>query len=122
MLYVPSLGGQFVMDDFDYVAENVAVTRGAPLASYFFDRDTTAKRPDFRWQSYRPVRTVAFRALAATFGARPLPFKVANLTLYALGIVLVAFLALRLCADVAAALAATAWWACMPVHVEPVLY
>jgi Flp pilus assembly protein TadD len=122
LLYVPALGGAFVMDDFDYVAENVAVTGGVPIARYFVDRDTTAKRADFRWQSYRPVRTVGFRVLAAMFGVRPLPFKLANLTLYALGIVLVSLLARRLVGDVTAALVATAWWAFMAVHVEPVLY
>jgi hypothetical protein len=98
------------------------VTRGVPLADYFFDRRTTASRADFTWQSYRPVRTVAFRAIAAAFGVTPLPFGVLNLALYAIAIALVAALALRLTADRAAALAATAWWAVMPVHVEPVLY
>jgi tetratricopeptide (TPR) repeat protein len=122
LAYVPSLGGGFVMDDFDYVTENPAVTEGVPLSRYFLDRDTTAKRPDFRWQSYRPVRTVAFRLLAAHFGARPLPFKLANLTLYGLGIVLVALLARRVGGDDTAALVAAAWWALMAVHVEPVLY
>jgi protein O-mannosyl-transferase len=110
------------MDDFDYVAENAAVTDGVPLLRYFTDRDTTAKRVDFRWQSYRPVRTVGFRILAAQFGAHPRPFKAANLALYAFGIYLVALMARRLCGDVTAALVATAWWALMPVHVEPVAY
>lgn len=98
------------------------MTRGAPLADYFFDRRTTASRADFTWQSYRPVRTVAFRALVAAFGVRPLPFGVANLALYAVAIVLVSALALRVVADRAAALAATALWAFLPVHVEPVVY
>ena len=121
-LYLPSLDGDFVMDDFDYVAENMAVTAARRWPTYFLDRDTTARRPDFRWQSYRPVRTVAFRALAASFGARPRPFKAANLILYTLAIALVALLALRLCGDATAALAGAALWALMPVHVEPVLY
>jgi protein O-mannosyl-transferase len=93
-----------------------------PLADYFFDRTTTASRADFTWQSYRPVRTVAFRAIVAAFGARPLPFGVANLALYGLAIALVAGLAMRLTGDRAAALAAAALWAFMPVHVEPVAY
>ncbi|HEX8954281.1 MAG TPA: hypothetical protein VF945_20645, partial [Polyangia bacterium] len=83
---------------------------------------TTASRADFTWQSYRPVRTVAFRALAAAFGVRPLPFGVANLALYAVAVALFSALALRVVADRAAALAATALWALLPVHVEPVAY
>jgi protein O-mannosyl-transferase len=121
-LYAPTLGHDFVMDDATYIGENPAVTAGAPWSAYFLDRDTTASRADFRWQSYRPVRTVAFRALAATFGPRPLPIGIANLVLYALSVVLVALLARRLCGDDAAAVAAAALWALAPVHVEPVVY
>jgi len=121
-LYLPTIGHDFVIDDAYYIADNDAVTRGAPLADYFFDRSTTASRADFTWQSYRPVRTVAFRALAAAFGARPLPFAAANLALYALAIALFAALALRVAGDRAAALAATALFALLPVHVEPVAY
>ena len=121
-LYVPSLGHDFVVDDAYYIGDNDAVTRGAPLAAYFFDRSTTASRADFTWQSYRPVRTIAFRALVAAFGVRPLPFGVANLVLYAVAIALVAGLAWRVAGDGAAALAAAALWALLPVHVEPVAY
>ena len=68
------------------------------------------------------MRTVAFAAIVAAFGARPLPFGVVNLALYAVAIALVAGLALRVAGDRAAALAATALWALLPVHVEPVAY
>ena len=120
---MPSLGHGFVIDDAYYITDNDAVTRGAPLADYFFDRRTTASRADFTWQSYRPIRTVAMRAVVAAAGARPLPFGVVNLALYALAIALVAALALRVVAgDRPAALAATALWAFWPVHVEPVAY
>ncbi|MDB4968824.1 MAG: conserved rane protein of unknown function [Myxococcales bacterium] len=121
-LYVPSLAHDFVIDDTYYIGDNRAVTEGVPLARYFTDRSTTASRADFAWQSYRPVRTVGFRVLVAAFGARPLPFGVANLVLYVLAIALVAALAWKLTGDRAAALAATALWALLPVHVEPVVY
>lgn len=121
-LYAPSLGHDFVIDDGAYIVDNPAVIHGVPLGAYFVDRGTTSARADFNWQSYRPVRTVAFRALVAAFGARPLPFGVANLALYGLAIVLVAILARRLCGDDSAALVATALWALLPVHVEPVVY
>src|SRR4051812_16889986 len=106
-LYAPTVGHDWVMDDATYIGENQAVIGGAPLLAYFTDRDTTASRADFRWQSYRPVRTIAFRALVATFGVRPGPIGVANLALYGVAIALVALLARRLCGDEAAALAAT---------------
>lgn len=121
-LYLPSLGHPFVIDDEVYIGENSAVVDGVPLGRYLFDRDTTAARADFAWQSYRPLRTIAFRLLVAAFGVRPLPFGVANLALYALCIALTALLALRLTGDRPAALAAAALWALWPVHVEPVVY
>ncbi|HEX4461843.1 MAG TPA: hypothetical protein VIA18_27875, partial [Polyangia bacterium] len=121
-LYAPTVGHEFLMDDPTYIVENSAVTAGAPFSAYLFDRDTTANRTDFRWQSYRPVRTLAFRALVATFGLTTAPFNLANLVLYALSIALVALLALKLSGDRAATLAATALWALMPVHIEPVVY
>ena len=68
------------------------------------------------------MRTVALRALVAAFGVRPLPFGVANLVLYAVAIALVAGLVVRVSGNRAAALAATALWALLPVHVEPVVY
>jgi tetratricopeptide (TPR) repeat protein len=120
--YAPTIGHEFLMDDPTYIVENPAVTQGVPFTAYLFDRNMTASRSDFRWQSYRPVRTLAFRALVATFGLRTAPFGVANLVLYALSIVLVALLLVRLAGDRTAALAATALWALMPVHVEPVVY
>ena len=122
-LYAPTIGHEFLMDDPTYIVENPAVTEGAPFTAYLFDRNATASRSDFRWQSYRPVRTLAFRALVVIGGGlRTAPFNIANLVLYALSIALMALLMLRLSGDRAAVLAATALWALMPVHVEPVVY
>lgn len=122
-LYAPTIGHEFLMDDPTYIVENPAVTEGAPLTAYLFDRNATASRSDFRWQSYRPVRTLAFRALVVIGGGlHTAPFNIANLVLYALSVALVALLMLRLSGDRAAVLAATALWALMPVHVEPVVY
>ena len=120
--YLPSVGHDFVMDDPYYITKNPAVTRGVPLSTYFVDRATGANRQDYRtW--YRPIRTVTFRALVATAGVAPRAFGLANLALYLGCIALVAAMALRLAGgDRLAALAAAAWWAALPVHVEPVSY
>ncbi|MDB4970757.1 MAG: hypothetical protein JWN44_6446 [Myxococcales bacterium] len=120
--YLPTLGHDFVMDDGVQITKNPAVTQSAPLSAYFLDKATIASRADYRvW--YRPIRTVGFRAVAALGGVRPVSYGVTNLALYALCAILVAGMALQVSGgDRAAALAATALWAALPVHVEPVSY
>jgi Flp pilus assembly protein TadD len=120
--YLPTLGHDFIMDDGVQITKNPAVTQGAPVAAYFVDKATIASRVDYRtW--YRPIRTVGFRAIAAAYGLSPRAFGGVNLALYAVAVVLFAVLALRLAGgDRLAALVATAWWAALPVHVEPVSY
>jgi tetratricopeptide (TPR) repeat protein len=121
VLYGPRLGHPFVTDDAIYIVENPAVVQGAPLATYFTDRATVASNPDFQWQSWRPLRTLAFRAVARAGGVHPLPFGLANLGLYLLGAVLVLGLGRRL-GVTEGALWGAALWVAAPVHVEPVLY
>jgi len=42
--YAPTVGHEFLMDDPTYIVENPAVTAGAPLAGYLFDRNLTASQ------------------------------------------------------------------------------
>jgi protein O-mannosyl-transferase len=120
--YWSTFGHDYVMDDGVYFAKNPAVTAGARLGAYFTDKRTTASRVDFLTISYRPLRTLAARAIYASgFGTRG--FGAVNLALYALAVALFAALALHLSGrDRAAALVATALWASLPVHVEAVAY
>jgi hypothetical protein len=122
LLYLPSLHHAFVMDDFVYISENPAVTRGAPLAAYFTDRTTTSSELALRVQVYRPLRTLSFRAVAAAFGARPAPYRALNVLLYALCGGLLLVLCERLGATRGASLLAAALWVAAPVHVEAVIY
>ena len=125
-LYAPFVDHPFLFDDAVQIYENPAVTRGAPLAAFFFDRDTTSSRPDYNTRIYRPLRNLGFRAIAVVAGTsvaglRPLPYGVANLALYLACVALVLALARRLAGQRAALLAA-ALFAVAPVHVEAVLY
>ncbi len=121
-IYLPRLGHEFVTDDHIYIAENPAVTQGAPLAAYFLDRATVASEIQFHTQSYRPLRTLAFRAVALTGGVRPLAFHAVNLTLYLGAIGLLFVLLARIGIPAPAAGLAVGLWALAPVHVESVLY
>ncbi|MDZ4694625.1 MAG: tetratricopeptide repeat protein [Deltaproteobacteria bacterium] len=121
-LYARTLPYDYVMDDTAYIGANPAVTVGAPLASYFNDRHTIAANPTLQSQSYRPLRTLAYRVLWVLGNGQPWFFRAANLVAYAAEIVLLFVLLLRLGAERSAALAAVALWALLPVHVEPVVY
>src|SRR5438876_11387381 len=76
-LFAGSTGGSFVWDDAYQIAENPAVTAGAPLRAYFLDRTTTTSRADYNTRVYRPLRNVAYRAIALTFGVTPRAFRFA---------------------------------------------
>jgi tetratricopeptide (TPR) repeat protein len=111
-----------VSDDADYITQNPAVVTGAPFRAYFTDRTTGAGKADLQVQSWRPVRTLAFRAIHALAGPRPWAFRLVNLALYAATTVMLLALLRARAADRLPALAAAALWAAAPVHVEPVVY
>lgn len=123
-IYFSGRNFDFIVDDYTYVVNNPAVTDGVPWRRYFLD-PTTAVSPgrlDFAVQSYRPVRTLAFYAVAQVADVEPLPFHLANLLLYSISIALLYWCLLRLSGDALAATLATLWWAVLSVHVEPVIY
>ncbi|MSP62521.1 MAG: hypothetical protein EXR72_19755 [Myxococcales bacterium] len=121
-LTAPVLDHPFDLDDDSYIVFNRAVVDGVPLSSYFLDGRTNASRPYLALQSYRPVRTLALRAVARIGGVTPRAFGVANRALYGLSIALVLLLALRVTGRPWPALGGAALWAFAPVHVEPVVY
>jgi hypothetical protein len=112
-VHAPGLTQAFVEDDGLLIWRNPAVTDGAPLASYVFDRGTTSTHDDYNRLAWRPLRTMAFRLVARVGGVRPVAFKLVNLILFAVA----ALLVMPLVGPWWAAL-----WVVLPVHVEPVTY
>ena len=86
-VHAPGVSHRFVVDDGVQIFRNRAVTDGAPLAAWFFDRSTTSSRADYNTRIYRPLRNLAFRAVVRLGGVRPLAFGLANLLSYALAAV-----------------------------------
>lgn len=121
-VYAPTLGHPFLLDDAYHIYKNPAVTDGAPLARFLFDRSTTSSHADYNRWEYRPLRNYAFRLIARCCGIVPIAYGLANLFVYALSTLLVLALLRRLVADERAAAWATALWVVLPVHVEPVTY
>lgn len=120
--YAATLQHPFVWDDGLQIAENPAVTRGAPLSAYFLDPSTTTASGEYNTRIYRPLRNLAYRAIAIAAGVRPAAYHAANLALYVASVLLVLLLVLRTFRDGAAAAWAAALWAFAPVHTEPVCY
>ncbi|MDX2022956.1 MAG: tetratricopeptide repeat protein [Deltaproteobacteria bacterium] len=118
----PAVNHEFVLDDAVYITENSAVTHGAPLASYFTNRATVASDVELQWQSYRPLRTLAFRAVVVTFGAHAWAFRLINWALWIVSLVFLFRWLQRLAVGPRVALAIGALFALAPVHVEALVY
>src|SRR2546429_275104 len=85
----PTSSGPFVWDDSYQITDNQAVTTGVPLSAYFLDRGSTTTRADYNTRVYRPLRNLAFRAIAVTLGVSGPIYRSCNLVLFALSAVLV---------------------------------
>jgi tetratricopeptide (TPR) repeat protein len=121
-LFADTTSGPFVWDDAYQIADNQAVTSGVPLSAYFLDRSTTTTRADYNTRVYRPLRNVAFRAIAVTLGVSGPIYRFCNLVLFAVSVVLVMLVGVRLWGSPLIAGLAALVWAVLPVHVEPVCY
>jgi len=110
------LGNGFTYDDIPMVVENRMVQHLYSLWDYL----TTSYWGPSRGNSlYRPVTVVAFALERAVGSGDPLPFHIANVTLYLATALAVLGLARELLGDEAALLAGLVW-AAHPVHVEAV--
>jgi protein O-mannosyl-transferase len=118
LLYVRTLSWGFVWDDPFFIADAPSVVQGAPLPDYFLKTYTTSSRDDYNARIYRPLRQLTFRATALVAGRSPLGFRVVCLASYALSVVFVFYLLLRLTGRLQVSGWAAALWAVLPVHVE----
>jgi protein O-mannosyl-transferase len=118
----PALRHDFVLDDAVYISENPTVTQGTSLDRYFLDRATVASDRDLQWQSYRPVRTLAFRAIVKFAGLHPSSFRIANLLLWLPCLFFLFRMLQRFGAGPRTCLAVGVLFAVAPVHIEPLVY
>lgn len=112
----PGIGNGFTYDDIPMIVENRMVQELHSLWEYL----TTSYWGPTRGNSlYRPVTVIAFALERAVGSGDPLPFHIANVTLYLATALGVLALARELLSDEAALLAGLVW-AAHPVHVEAV--
>ena len=86
VLYMPSLRGEFIMDDWGYITQSTWVTESPSPLHYW----TTFEQADF-W----PLSYTFYWVFYRLFGENPVPYHVVNVLLHALNAALVLALARR---------------------------
>lgn len=81
--HLPSLAGEFVYDDHRFVERNPSVEAVGNPARFFTDLSTTASPDAATRDIYRPLRTLTYAVVRATFGEGPRPLHALSLLLHA---------------------------------------
>lgn len=124
LVYLPTLGGDFVFDDHRFIPRNPALTDLGNIPAFFTDPSTmTATNGESGWNDiYRPLRTVSFALDLRCFGLSPFAFRLENLLWHLLAVVLAFLLARRLLGHTGTALMAAGVFALHPLQVESVAW
>jgi tetratricopeptide (TPR) repeat protein len=120
LIYLPSIGGEFVWDDRQLIETNAQVQQIASLPRAFVTGFITD--PALKASYYRPLATVSYMVDFLLWRDTPRGYHVTNVVLQALVCLLVYAVALVLLRNVWAALFAGALFAAHPVHSESVAW
>lgn len=119
--YLPSLRGEFVLDDWALIVRDPLVHKITNLPYVFFtDFLRGSLGPEVPY--YRPLVTASFQLNYWLAGPNPLAFRLTNVALHVLASLLVFALGLRLTKNTLAAGLAGAAFALLPAHAEPVAW
>ncbi|MBI3547575.1 MAG: glycosyltransferase family 39 protein [Elusimicrobia bacterium] len=122
LVFVPTLSGDWVLDDEDYIVRNPVVAMPLRVWRYFRSPDALTSSPSQARMMYRPVTGLSFRASHAAGGYNPFWYHLASILLHAANACLVLLLAHRRVGLGAAALAAAALFCVHPAQAESVAY
>ncbi|MBI5596882.1 MAG: hypothetical protein HY928_12385 [Elusimicrobia bacterium] len=120
--YVPSLSGDFLLDDRVYLLENPNAGPAGSWLAPFTSGSALVASPDLAGQRYRPLTALAYKALFAVSGRNPFGFHLASLSVHALNAVLVFLLAEALLGAGPAPWAAALLFCLHPAQPESVSY
>jgi len=112
LLYLPTLGHEFVFDDIQLVTTNPAVQHLPQALGRLLRLDA----------AYRPVRTLSYAIDHAVGGMDPVIFRLSNLFYHALCLLVIWGVVRRVTGRAGVALAALSFFALHPVHVDAVVY
>lgn len=124
MIYLSSLDGQFIWDDYDLILNDPHVKQ--PLTtesvSALFSLEYWQNYFSGRKGQYRPLRALSFLVEHSLYGFNPFYARLLNLFFHLACTSGVAFLTLQLLKSKGSALAAALLFAVHPIHVEAVLW
>lgn len=89
-IYSKSLTGSFIWDDEHFVLRNPAIQSVEKLPHYFISKETTSGVDEFN--IYRPLRNVSYLVNYLISGMEPSGFRIGNLLLHMLNILLLGYL------------------------------
>jgi len=119
--YVPSLDGEFVLDDHELIVDNPIVHSLSSLPRAFTTHYLIGWA-DTESQYYRPLTTVSFQINYALSGPDPAAFRFTNLILHVIASVLVSLITFRLVGSILAAGVAGIAFGVQPSHAESVAW
>lgn len=122
LIYVPTLGFQFVYDDKPQVVQNPAIHAWRYVPKYFASHAWAELYPNVHGDYYRPLFLLWFRLNHALFGVKPEGWHITTVLCHVAATYLVFALVRRLTADRVAAFGAAVLFALHPVHMESVAW
>ena len=122
LVYVPTLGFQFVYDDKPQIIENPAIHSWRYLPNYFTSHAWAELYPHVSGNYYRPLFLLWFRLNHAMFGLDPKGWHLTTILCHVAATYLVFGLVRRLAASPWIAFSAATLFALHPVHIESVAW
>ena len=122
LVYVPTLGFQFVYDDKPQIIENPAIHAWRYLPNYFTSHAWAELYPHVSGNYYRPLFLLWFRLNDALFGIDPKGWHLTSILCHVAATYMVFGLIRRLAASPWIAFSAATLFALHPVHIESVAW
>ena len=122
LVYIPTLGFQFVYDDKPQVIQNPAIHAWRYWPHYFTTHVWGELYPNVRGDYYRPLFLVWFRINHALFGVNPKGWHLTTILCHVAVTYLVFVLSRRLTGSRGIAFASAVLFAVHPVHIESVAW
>ncbi len=122
LVFLPTLGYQFVYDDKPQILQNPAIHAWKYLPQYFTSHAWAELYPNVLGNYYRPLFLLWFRLNHAMFGLDPKGWHLTSILCHVAATCLVFALIARLAASRSIAFIAAALFAVHPIHIESVAW
>jgi len=122
LVYIPTLGFEFIYDDKPQIIQNPAIHAWRYLPTYFTSHAWAELYPHVSGNYYRPLFLLWFRLNHALFGLDPVGWHLTTVLCHVAATCLVLILIRRMTESPLTALGAATLFALHPVHIESVAW